>query len=106
MNAYRQPKRIVIHATSGGAIIAPRLEPLLHTPIANVRACGGTQVAIAFANAGHPPPSPSASALRKKPRLTGPDASAVAMPANDHHPTASVSPRPTPRRSRPQPANA
>src|SRR4051812_34219347 len=97
---------MVIHATSGGAIIAPRLEPLLHTPIANVRACGGTHVAMAFAKAGQPPPSPSARALRKNPRLTGPEARAVAIPANDHHPTANVSPRPTPRRSSPQPANA
>ena len=62
--------------------------------MANVRASGGTHVAIAFANAGHPAPSPTASALRKKPRLMGPVASAVDMPARDHQLIASVSPRP------------
>src|SRR3954462_6101385 len=93
-----------MYATSGGAIIAPRLEPLLHTPIASVRASGGTHVATALANAGHAAPSPTASRPRKKPRLSGPRANAVSIPAPDHQAIASVSPRLTPSRSRTQPA--
>src|SRR3954469_20125294 len=103
--AIRQVLRTVINATSGGAIIAPRLEPLLQTPMASVRASGGTQVATALANAGHAAPSPTASRLRKKPRLSGPRANAVSIPAPDHHAMARLSPRLTPRRSSTQPAN-
>ena len=71
---------VVMNATSGGAIIAPRLDPLLQTPMASVRASGGTQIATALANAGHAPPSPTASRLRKNPRLNGPRAKAVEHP--------------------------
>src|SRR6185369_2581245 len=56
--AARQPHRTVTNATMYGAITEPRLEPLLQTPIASVRAFFGTHVAVALANAGHPPPSP------------------------------------------------
>src|SRR3954470_3389916 len=86
--------------------MAPRLEPLLHTPIASVRASGGTHVATALANAGHAAPSPTASRLRNAPRLNGPRANPVSIPAPDHHAIASVSPRLTPRRSKTHPANA
>src|ERR1700733_1972725 len=95
---------MVIQATSGGAIIAPKLDPLLHTPIASVRASGGTQVAAALANAGQAPASPTARRPRKKPRLSGPRANAVSIPEIDHHVTDRVRPFPTPRRSSIQPA--
>src|SRR6185436_1521588 len=94
-----------MNATRGGAIMAPRLEPLLQIPITNVRAFFGTHVAAALANAGHAPASPMARMPRNAPRLQGPRASAVIIPANDHHPTANVSPRATPTLSRNHPAN-
>src|SRR3982751_2092136 len=100
----RQPQCRVTNATSGGAIIAPRLDPLLQIPITMVRAAGGTQVAAAFAKAGHAPPSPTASSPRKNARLHGPRAKAVSAPAIDHHVTASERPRLVPRRSRAHPA--
>jgi len=105
VTAARQPECVVMISTSFGAIIAPRLEPLLQTPIASVRASGGTHTDTAFANAGHAPASPTASKLRSAPRLIGPLASDVAMPAALHQLTASVRPRPTPRRSSTQPAS-
>src|SRR5690242_19188146 len=103
-NAKRQLQRSVRNETSGGAIMAPRLEPELQTPMARVRASGGTQVATALAKAGQAAPSPTASRLRKKPRLRGPRANAVSIPAPDHHAMASVSPLPTPSLSSTQPA--
>src|SRR5438876_10071529 len=92
----RQPQRNVIAATRGGAIMAPKLEPLLQMPITSVRALSGTHVAAALANAGHAPASPMARIPRNAPRLQGPRANAVSIPARDHHPTANVSPRPIP----------
>src|SRR4029078_3755978 len=89
-NDARQPQRSVMKATRGGAIMAPRLEPLLQMPITSVRAFCGTHVAAALANAGHAPASPLARLPRNAPRLQGPRASAVIIPANDHHPTANV----------------
>src|SRR5262245_43846631 len=103
-NAQRQPQRNVIAATRGGAIIAPKLEPLLQMPITSVRALSGTHVAAALANAGHAPASPIPKSPRNAPRLQGPRESAVSIPAKDHHATANVSPRPIPSRSRAQPA--
>src|SRR5437763_16110180 len=100
----RQPQRNVIAATRGGAIMAPKLEPLLQMPITSVRAFCGTHVAAALANAGHAPASPMPRKARKAPRLQGPRESAVSIPASDHQPTENVSPRPTPNRSRNQPA--
>ena len=84
--------------------MAPRLEPLLHTPMARVRASAGTQVAVALANAGHAPASPTANRLRSIPRLSGPLTSEVNIPAADHQLTARVRPRPTPKRSSTHPA--
>src|SRR5262249_21470399 len=99
-NDARQPHRTVIAATRGGAINAPRLEPLLQMPITSVRAFFGTHVAAALANAGHAPASPTARNPRNAPRLHGPRASAVSIPAIDHHATEMLSPRPIPKRSR------
>src|SRR3954451_19280882 len=76
-NDARHPQRNVIAATRGGAIIAPRLEPLLQTPITSVRAFSGTQVAAALANAGQAPASPTARSPRNVPRLHSPRESAV-----------------------------
>ena len=100
MKAPRQPAMAVTPTTRGGAIMAPRLEPLLQTPMARVRASAGTHAAVALAKAGQAPASPTANTPRKKPRLSGPRESAVSMPAADHQVTERVSPRPTPRRSR------
>jgi hypothetical protein len=74
--------------------------------MASVRPSGGTHIATALANAGQAPDSPTASRLRKIPKLKGPRASAVNIPETDHHVTESDSPRPTPSRSNTQPANA
>src|ERR1035437_4689513 len=104
MNAPRQPAIAVTPTTSGGAIIAPRLDPLLHTPMARVRASAGPQVPVSLAKAGHPPASPTASRLRAIPRLSGPLTNEVTIPAADHQLTAKVSPRPTPDRSSTHPA--
>src|SRR5580704_2757742 len=102
--ADRQPHVSVIHATTGGASTAPRLDPLLQIPIASMRASGGTQVATDFANAGQAPASPIPKNTLNHPRLTGPRTSAVAISATDHHAMESVSPRPTPTLSSAQPA--
>src|ERR1035437_7753437 len=104
MNAPRQPAIAVTPTTSGGAIIAPRLDPLLHTPMARVRASAGTQVDVALANARHAPDAPIANRLRAIPRLSGPLTNEVNIPASDHQLTAMVSPRPTPNRSSTHPA--
>src|ERR1035437_6851925 len=104
MNAPRQPAIAVTPTTSGGSIIPPRLDPLLHTPMARGRASAGTQGAVALANAGHAPASPTASRLRSIPRLRGPRTREVSIPAADHQLTDSVSPRPTPKRSSAHPA--
>src|SRR5215467_6897113 len=106
MNEARQPQRSVIAATRGGAIIAPKLDPLLQMPITRVLAFSGTHVAAALANAGHAPASPMARSPRNVPKLQSPRESAVSIPARDHHPTENVSPRPIPKRSRAQPAKA
>src|SRR5712692_8262598 len=103
MKALRQPAHKVIGGTMSGAMIAPMLEPLLQIPMARVRASGGTQRATALANAGHAPPSPTASRLRKKPRLRGPRAKEVSRPAVDDEVMARVRARPTARRSRTEP---
>src|SRR5215471_11070756 len=105
-NEARQPQRNVIAATSGGAIIAPKLEPLLQMPITSVRAFSGTHVAAALANAGQAPASPTARSPRNVPRLQTPRERAVSIPERDHQPTENVSPRPIPNRSRAQPAKA
>src|SRR5450759_5686640 len=102
--APRQPAMAVIPTTRGGAIMAPRLDPLLHTPMARVRASAGTHAAVALANAGHAPASPTANRLRAIPRLSGPLTNEVNIPAADHQLTARVSPRPTPNRSSTHPA--
>src|ERR1035441_7295282 len=94
MKAPRQPAMAVTPTTRGGAIMAPRLEPLLQTPMARVRASAGTQAAVALAKAGQAPASPTANRPRKKPRLSGPRESAVSMPAADHQVTERVRPRP------------
>src|SRR5881275_1067141 len=104
MKALRHPAQAVIAGTISGAIMAPMLEPLLQTPMARVRASGGTQMATALANPGQAPPSPTARRVRKKPRLKSPREKDVSMPAVDHQVMARVSPRPTPRRSSTQPA--
>src|ERR1035437_8958429 len=104
MNAPRQPAIAVTPTTSGGAIIAPRLDPLLHTPMARVRGSAGTQVAVALGFAGPGPGSPTARRLRAIPRLSGPLTNERTRPAADHQRTAKVSPRPTPNRSSTHPA--
>src|SRR5262245_45919316 len=103
-NAALHPHCSVTYPTSAGAIIAPRLAPLLQIPIASVRISAGTHIAAAFANAGHAADSPTASRLRIAPKLHGPRTSDVRIPAADHHRTPRVSPRPTPMRSSTRPA--
>src|SRR5687768_4844178 len=60
-NTQRQPNNVTMAAASGGAITAPRLEPVLKTPNANDRSWGGNHSETAFPEAGKPPPSPSPS---------------------------------------------
>src|SRR5215468_1666130 len=103
-NEARQPQRSVIAATRGGAIIAPRLEPLLQMPITSVRAFSGTHVAAALANAGQAPASPIPRSPRNAPRLQSPREAAVSIPQRDHQATANVRPRPIHNRSSAQPA--
>src|ERR1035437_2368203 len=90
MKAPRQPAMAVTPTTRGGAIMAPRLDPLLQTPMASVRASEGTHAAVALAKAGQAPASPTANRLRNKPKLSGPRVSAVNIPAADHQLTDSV----------------
>src|SRR5262245_49817715 len=91
-------------ATRGVAIMAPRLEPLLHAPMKRARASFGTHVEAAFANDGHAPASPTASTERNALMLHIPREKAVSAPAADHHVIDSVKPRRMPSLSRTQPA--
>jgi len=52
MKAPRQPAMAVTPTTRGGAIMAPRLEPLLQTPMARVRASAGTHARGGFGESG------------------------------------------------------
>src|SRR5678816_229301 len=98
-NAMRQLVHSVMVATRGVAIIAPRLDPLLHAPMKRARASRGTHVDAAFANDGHAPASPIASSDRNALMLHNPRDSDVNAPAVDHHTIESVSPRRIPNLS-------
>src|SRR6266478_307751 len=57
-NTGRQPQRVTIRASKGGATTAPMLEPELKTPKAKERSFLGNHSATALAEPGNPPPSP------------------------------------------------
>src|SRR5262245_31749933 len=67
IKTMRQPLANTIVAISGGAITAPRAEPVLNMPTASERSRAGNHSATTFADAGNPPPSPSPRRKRAVP---------------------------------------
>src|ERR1700691_4221034 len=82
--AVLHPALSRIHASKGGARIAPMDEPLLKTPEASDRSSAGNHSATSFTPAGWLPASPMPSRKRKMPRLRAPAASAHSISAADH----------------------
>ena len=83
-NAAGHPKRSSSHATSGGASMAPKAEPLLKMPLASARSRSGNHSATTLTPPGQLPASPIPSRNRNAPRLQGPVAKACSTAAPDH----------------------
>src|SRR6185312_14994052 len=97
--AARHPKSRTIHATRGGANMAPIAEPLLNIPDASARSRSGNHSATTLTPAGQFPASPIPKRDRNRPSDHGPRESAWSSAAADHHAAQSAKPKRVPKRS-------
>src|SRR5687768_10297704 len=80
----RQLRFKTIMAMSGGAMTAPRAEPVLKMPKATERSLGGNHSATALPEPGKPPPSPMPRRKRQAPKPATLETRPVAKLAADH----------------------
>src|ERR1035437_7002644 len=98
-NTHRQLDRSTMAAISGGAMTAPRLEPVLKMPNANDRSLAGNHSETALAEPGNPPPSPRPSRKRAAPRPNTPLTAPCIRLAADHQAIITAYPHRVPRMS-------
>src|SRR5260370_13180324 len=84
MNAPRQPHRALIHGTTSGVSMAPKLVPALKIPVDKARSFLGNHSATALMLAGKKAPSPNPEATREIGKLREEIPSAVPLPTNLH----------------------
>src|SRR5262249_10848760 len=99
-SAIRQLLWAVNKVTSGGAIIAPKDEPVTRMPKATLRERAGRTLDTVCTAAGNEGASLMPRRSRKRNRLAEPRASACAAETTDHTSTATTRPHLTPTRLR------
>lgn len=101
----RHPAVPASHAARGSAAIDPRLTPAWFRALPMARSAGASSVPMAMPAAGIPAASEAPNTARHATRPPNPRVKPVAMPAQDHSPTARLMARFKPARSMNIPAN-
>src|SRR5258707_8975983 len=99
MNDPRQPHRALIHGTTSGVSMAPKLVPALKIPVDKARSFFGNHSATALMLAGKKAASPNPRAIRENAKLQKEIPTAVPIEAR----VQKTNPRAEPKR-RPNPS--